>query len=59
MLILEMDISKLKVENEKLVETSREKETEYQELQETNKVFSNASRKRVGVPFNEREGPCF
>jgi hypothetical protein len=40
MLILEMDISKLKVENEKIVETSRGKETEYQALQETNMKFS-------------------
>uniref|UniRef100_A0A8C0XLR3 Thyroid receptor-interacting protein 11 n=1 Tax=Castor canadensis TaxID=51338 RepID=A0A8C0XLR3_CASCN len=39
-LILETDISKLKVENEKIVETSRGKETEYQALQETNMKFS-------------------
>jgi hypothetical protein len=30
MLILETDISKLKVENDKIVETSRGKEIEYQ-----------------------------
>jgi hypothetical protein len=40
MLILERDISKLKVENEQLVETPRGKETEYQALQETNMKFS-------------------
>uniref|UniRef100_A0A2K6TC54 GRIP domain-containing protein n=1 Tax=Saimiri boliviensis boliviensis TaxID=39432 RepID=A0A2K6TC54_SAIBB len=39
-LILETDIGKLKGENEKIVETSREKETEYQALQETNMKFS-------------------
>jgi hypothetical protein len=39
-LTLEMDISKQKVENEKLEETSRGKETEYQALQETNMEFS-------------------
>ncbi|XP_016061198.1 PREDICTED: thyroid receptor-interacting protein 11 isoform X2 [Miniopterus natalensis] len=37
---LEMDICKLKEENEKIVETTREKETEYQALQETNMKFS-------------------
>jgi hypothetical protein len=34
------EISKLKVENEQLVETSKGKETEYQALQETNMKFS-------------------
>ncbi|XP_054423097.1 thyroid receptor-interacting protein 11 isoform X2 [Pteronotus mesoamericanus] len=37
---LEMDICKLKEENEKVVEINREKETEYQALQETNMKFS-------------------
>ncbi|XP_066133538.1 thyroid receptor-interacting protein 11 [Saccopteryx bilineata] len=37
---LELDICKLKEENEKIVETTREKETEYQALQETNMKFS-------------------
>jgi putative NADH-flavin reductase len=39
MLILETGISKLKVENDKIVETSRGKETEHQALQETNTKF--------------------
>ncbi|XP_036267486.1 thyroid receptor-interacting protein 11 isoform X3 [Pipistrellus kuhlii] len=39
-LSLEMDICKLKEENEKIVEKTREKETEYQALQETNMKFS-------------------
>ncbi|KAM7155543.1 thyroid receptor-interacting protein 11 isoform 1-T1 [Molossus nigricans] len=37
---LEMDICKLKEENEKIIETTREKETEQQALQETNIKFS-------------------
>ncbi|KAM4853054.1 LOW QUALITY PROTEIN: thyroid receptor-interacting protein 11 [Thomomys bottae] len=45
-LILEMDISKLKGENEKIVETSRGKETEYQALQETNMKFSMMLREK-------------
>ncbi|XP_076979491.1 thyroid receptor-interacting protein 11 isoform X2 [Tamandua tetradactyla] len=45
-LILEMDICKLKEENEKIVETYREKETEYQALQETNMKFSMMLRER-------------
>ncbi|XP_077637113.1 thyroid receptor-interacting protein 11 isoform X1 [Crocuta crocuta] len=45
-LILEMDISKLKEENEKIVETTREKETEYQALQETNMKFSMMLREK-------------
>ncbi|XP_063188615.1 thyroid receptor-interacting protein 11 isoform X1 [Chroicocephalus ridibundus] len=39
-LILEMDIRKLKEENEKIVARSREKETEFRALQETNMQFS-------------------
>ncbi|XP_054054361.1 thyroid receptor-interacting protein 11 isoform X2 [Rissa tridactyla] len=39
-LILEMDIRKLKEENEKTVARSREKETEFRALQETNMQFS-------------------
>ncbi|XP_071665665.1 thyroid receptor-interacting protein 11 isoform X2 [Patagioenas fasciata] len=39
-LILEMDIQKLKEENEKIVAKSREKETEFRALQETNMQFS-------------------
>ncbi|KAM4830894.1 thyroid receptor-interacting protein 11 isoform X1 [Urocitellus parryii] len=50
MLILEMDISKLKGENEKIIETSKEKETEYQALQETNLKFS--------VMLREKEFEC-
>ncbi|XP_038191887.1 thyroid receptor-interacting protein 11 isoform X2 [Arvicola amphibius] len=49
-LILEMDISKLKGENEKIIETSRGKETEYQALQETNMKFS--------VMLREKEFEC-
>ncbi|XP_047594326.1 thyroid receptor-interacting protein 11 isoform X3 [Lutra lutra] len=45
-LILEMDICKLKEENERIVETSREKETEYQALQETNTKFSMMLREK-------------
>ncbi|XP_059951700.1 thyroid receptor-interacting protein 11 isoform X2 [Mesoplodon densirostris] len=45
-LILEMDICKLKGENEKIMETSREKETEYQALQETNTKFSMMLREK-------------
>ncbi|XP_058148390.1 thyroid receptor-interacting protein 11 isoform X2 [Dasypus novemcinctus] len=45
-LILEMDIRKLKEENEKIVETSRGKQTEYQALQETNMKFSMMLRER-------------
>ncbi|XP_019497838.1 PREDICTED: thyroid receptor-interacting protein 11 [Hipposideros armiger] len=45
-LILEMNIRELKEENEKIVETSREKETEYQALQETNMKFSMMLRER-------------
>ncbi|KAG8514289.1 Thyroid receptor-interacting protein 11 [Galemys pyrenaicus] len=45
-LILEMDICKLKGENEKIVETSRGKETEYQALQETNTKFSMMLREK-------------
>ncbi|NXU54213.1 TRIPB protein, partial [Turnix velox] len=39
-LILEMDINKLKEENEKIVTRCREKETEFRALQETNMQFS-------------------
>ncbi|XP_006839630.1 PREDICTED: thyroid receptor-interacting protein 11 [Chrysochloris asiatica] len=45
-LMLEMDISKLKEENEKIVEASRGKETEYQALQETNAKFSMMLREK-------------
>ncbi|XP_054548787.1 thyroid receptor-interacting protein 11 isoform X2 [Talpa occidentalis] len=45
-LILEMDICKLKGENEKILETSRGKETEYQALQETNTKFSMMLREK-------------
>ncbi|XP_061037170.1 thyroid receptor-interacting protein 11 isoform X4 [Eubalaena glacialis] len=45
-LILEMDICKLKGENERIIETSREKETEYQALQETNMKFSMMLREK-------------
>nr|XP_009935170.1 PREDICTED: thyroid receptor-interacting protein 11 [Opisthocomus hoazin] len=39
-LILEMDVRKLKDENEKIVARGREKETEFRALQETNLQFS-------------------
>ncbi|XP_039739974.1 thyroid receptor-interacting protein 11 isoform X2 [Pteropus medius] len=48
--ILEMDIRELKEENEKIVETTKEKETEYQALQETNTKFS--------VMLREKEFEC-
>ncbi|XP_036986127.2 thyroid receptor-interacting protein 11 isoform X1 [Artibeus jamaicensis] len=47
---LEMDICKLKTENEKIVERNKEKETEYQALQETNTKFS--------VMLQEKEFEC-
>ncbi|XP_009874284.1 PREDICTED: thyroid receptor-interacting protein 11, partial [Apaloderma vittatum] len=39
-LVLELDIQKLKEENEKIIARGREKETEFQALQETNMQFS-------------------
>ncbi|XP_064148951.1 thyroid receptor-interacting protein 11 isoform X4 [Loxodonta africana] len=45
-LILEMDICKLKEENEKIIDASRGKETEYQALQETNMKFSMMLREK-------------
>lgn len=45
-LILEMNIRELKEENEKIIQASREKETEYQALQETNMKFSMMLRER-------------
>ncbi|KAK2095635.1 Thyroid receptor-interacting protein 11 [Saguinus oedipus] len=45
-LILETDIGKVKGENENIVETSREKETEYQTLRETNMKFSMMLREK-------------
>ncbi|XP_027274937.1 thyroid receptor-interacting protein 11 isoform X1 [Cricetulus griseus] len=54
-LILEMDISKLKGENEKIVETSRGKETEYQALQETNMKFSMMLREKEFECHSMRE----
>ncbi|XP_045677966.1 thyroid receptor-interacting protein 11 isoform X2 [Phyllostomus hastatus] len=47
---LEMDICKLKEENENIVERNKEKETEYQALQETNMKFS--------VMLQEKEFEC-
>ncbi|XP_062945947.1 thyroid receptor-interacting protein 11 isoform X2 [Cynocephalus volans] len=49
-LILEMDICKLKGENEKIVETSRGKEAEYQALQETNM--------KISMMLREKEFEC-
>ncbi|KAL1789577.1 thyroid receptor-interacting protein 11 isoform X2 [Sigmodon hispidus] len=54
-LILEMDISKLKGENEKIVESSRGKETEYQALQETNMKFSMMLREKEFECHSMRE----
>lgn len=45
-LILEMNIRELKEENEKIMQATREKETEYQALQETNMKFSMMLRER-------------
>ncbi|XP_027725732.1 thyroid receptor-interacting protein 11 [Vombatus ursinus] len=45
-LILEMDICKLKEENEKIVVMSREKETEFRALQETNMQISMMLREK-------------
>ncbi|XP_074852708.1 thyroid receptor-interacting protein 11 isoform X2 [Carettochelys insculpta] len=45
-LVLEMDICKLKEENEKIVTRCREKETEFRALQETNMQFSMMLRER-------------
>ncbi|XP_036887059.1 thyroid receptor-interacting protein 11 isoform X2 [Sturnira hondurensis] len=50
MLNLEMDICKLKKENEKIVDRNKEKETEYQALQETNTKFS--------IMLQEKELEC-
>lgn len=54
-LILEMDISKLKGENEKIVEASKGKETEYQALQETNMKFSMMLREKEFECHSMRE----
>ncbi|KAM5273662.1 thyroid receptor-interacting protein 11 [Ctenodactylus gundi] len=43
---LEMDVSKLKEENEKILKTSKREETEYQALQETNIKFSMMLREK-------------
>lgn len=45
-MILEMDIVKLKEENDKIVTKSREKETEFRALQETNMQFSMMLREK-------------
>ncbi|ELW48878.1 Thyroid receptor-interacting protein 11 [Tupaia chinensis] len=45
-LTLERDIFNLKEENKKIIETSREKEAEYQALQETNEKFSTMLREK-------------
>ncbi|XP_075387812.1 thyroid receptor-interacting protein 11 isoform X2 [Tenrec ecaudatus] len=44
--ILEMDLQKLKEENDRVVEAARGKETEYQALQETNTKFSMMLREK-------------
>lgn len=54
-LILEMDISKLKGENEKVIEASKGKETEYQALQETNMKFSMMLREKEFECHSMRE----
>lgn len=54
-LILEMDISKLKGENEKIVDASKGKETEYQALQETNMKFSMMLREKEFECHSMRE----
>lgn len=54
-LILELDISKLKGENEKIVEASKGKETEYQALQETNMKFSMMLREKEFECHSMRE----
>lgn len=54
-LILEMDISKLKGENEKIIEASKGKETEYQALQETNMKFSMMLREKEFECHSMRE----
>lgn len=48
-LILEMNICGLKEENENIIETSREKETEYQALQEINTKFSMMLRESLSA----------
>ncbi|XP_051833293.1 thyroid receptor-interacting protein 11 [Antechinus flavipes] len=61
-LILEMDICKLKEENEKIIVMSREKETEFRALQETNmqvsmmlreKEFESNSMKEKALAFEK------
>ncbi|XP_052041190.1 thyroid receptor-interacting protein 11 isoform X3 [Apodemus sylvaticus] len=54
-LILEMDISRLKGENEKIIEASKGKETEYQALQETNMKFSMMLREKEFECHSMRE----
>ncbi|XP_058523355.1 thyroid receptor-interacting protein 11-like [Ochotona princeps] len=49
-LILEMDISKLKDENDKIVEETREKEHAHQALQETNM--------KISMMLQEKEAEC-
>ncbi|KAM9294376.1 thyroid receptor-interacting protein 11 [Gastrophryne carolinensis] len=54
-LILEMDIKKLKEENEKVVVKEREKESEFRALQETNMQFSMLLREKEFESSSMRE----
>ncbi|KFV41760.1 Thyroid receptor-interacting protein 11, partial [Tyto alba] len=54
-LILEMDIGKLKEENEKIVASCREKETEFRALQETNMQFSMMLKEKEFESHSMRE----
>lgn len=52
----ELDMCKLKEENEKLVETSREEETK---SRDKDVVFYDVERERIGIRCNEGDGACF
>ncbi|NWY76764.1 TRIPB protein, partial [Erithacus rubecula] len=54
-LILEMDIKKLKEENEKIVARCREKETEFRALQETNMQFSMMLKEKEFESYSMKE----
>ncbi|KAM6130752.1 LOW QUALITY PROTEIN: thyroid receptor-interacting protein 11 [Pterocles gutturalis] len=54
-LILEMDVRKLKEENEKIVAGCREKETEFRALQETNMQFSMMLKEKEFESHSMRE----
>lgn len=55
-----INIWKIKQGNEKIVETSQEKQTENQALQETKVwLFMVEKKKRIGICRNGKKDPCF